>query len=301
MKYAAGFGAAAAGSPSVSFGAATSAAASSAGSAGKAWSSGSNLAAGHNAAQCAAQNAVQISSNLHTGSRLQSADKVAACHHGLQAESVCASFDSLSNSGSNTPVQSSVMLVAVDGASAEPDAQQPAHARAAATVQQQPTMKSAAAAEVKAGTALHILLSPCKLLPMLGLQSSHLPQLQQQESNTQQQHPLHNQCKLFDASPSMADPCSAGQHEIDNSQPSKAQHDMLTMLGLAPMPKEAMQPQAHSVLKQDPQHTQQQAGFALQLAEVLMDHALCQREVCCDSYMSKPCDSGHTSNSHFTK
>lgn len=280
-----------AGRPSVSFATATSAAASSAGS-DKAWSSGSNLAAGYKTAQSAAHSAAQINSHLPTDSKMQPAVKAADCHHGLvtdskvQAESAFASFDSLSGSGSNgvpAMLQSSAMVVAVDAASVEPVAHQTAHARATAPDQEQHavTVRAIAAAEAKAGATLQLLLNPGRLLPLLGLQSSHLPQQQQQrDPQLQQQRSDHDESKQPPSSLGMIDPCSTRQDESNNSQRNKAQQDMLAMLGLALPLKEAVQPQTQPSLKSDPQHTQQQAGFALDLAEVLMDHALCQPEVC---------------------
>ena len=278
-----------AGSPSVSFATATSAAASSAGS-DKAWSSGSNLAGGYKTAQSAAHSAAQINSNLPTDSKMQPAVKAADRHHGLvtdskvQAESACASFDSLSGSGSNgvpAMFQTSAMVLALDAASVEPVAHQTAHARATAPDQEQHavTVRAIAAAEAKAGAALQLLLNPGRLLPLLGLQSSHLPQ-QQQDPQLQQQRPDHDESTQRNNSLGMTDLCSIRHDENRDSQPNKAQQDMLAMLGLALPLKAAVQPQTKPSLKSNPQHTQQQAGFALELAEVLMDHALSQPEVC---------------------
>ena len=274
-------------SPSASCGTATSAAASSAGS-DKVWSSGSNLAA----IQTAAKHALHA---VHpdTGSAASSATAAAMCRpadgnlqtgNWTQTLSVCASLDSLSASGSNGAMQSS----APDKADARAAVQKTSCAAANAGEQKEIVVQlEATAAVVKAGLALQVLLDPSKLLPLLGLPNIQAPQLQQQGPQLQPRYEAPTavstdqpeQKGLAGISASIVQLHSAGRTDVQDVCRGIAQHDMLAMLGLASTPSSAFQLQANPAVQHDAEHIQQQAAFALELVEVLMNHVLCQPEV----------------------
>ena len=213
-----------------------------------------------------------MAGNLQTGS-------------GTQALSVCASFDTSSASGSNGAMQSS----APDKADARAAAQQPSCVKHANANEQKESMVQlkATAAVVKAGLALQVLLDPTKLLALLGLPTIQAPQLQPQAPQLQPQYEAPTavstdqpgQKAPFGIPASPVQLHSAGRTDVQDCRQGTAQHDMLAMLGLASTPSSASQLQAKPAMQHDAEHIQQQAEFALELVEVLMNHVLCQPEV----------------------
>lgn len=228
-----------------------------------------------------------------TGSAASSAAAAANCQHvdgnlqtgnGAQTLSVCVSFDSLSASGSNGAMQSSVP----DKADARAAVQKTSCAAANAGEQKEILVQlKATAAVVKAGLALQLLLDPSKLLPLLGLPNIQAPQLQQQGPQLQPQYEAPTavstdqpeQKALAGMPASIVQLHSAGPTDVQDCCKETAQHDMLAMLGLASTPSSASQLRAKPAVLYNAEHIQQQAGFALELVEVLMNHILCQPEV----------------------
>lgn len=261
-------------SPAVSCGTASSAAASSAGS-DKAWSSGSNLAIAQkpvtNLAQgdTASGDVSKIVGHMELGS--------AAVGIGVQPDSSTGS----GSSNSNRPAASAAATVVANTLCAGSVLQRhdPAN-KAPASEDRRSSPGAVSAAVVKAGAAVQFLLNPSKLLLLLGLQSSVQPQ-QQQQLEPVPILPIEHDTWTANPSSDADTDAHAAQVITHKASQSKAQHDMLAMLGLAAHVQKAPQTEAQPELRRDPERTHQQAEYGLEVAEVLLDYILCHPEVCC--------------------